>query len=233
MGVSAEGRPKGHRIWAERAPRLLVQEIFPPIEQELGPYKHYFKGNVLNAGAGNRDIRHLIEGKLYNQDIPTGLHNANIDIFSPLHQIPVAENFFDAVICNAVLEHVANPDEVMREFRRVCKPGGILYLCVPFMQPEHLDPTDFQRYTLDGLKRLVDQHGFEVIHADGLHSVYTTLAWVFIEWLNAANTFEHFLLKWLFFPYLRRRSKTSNFHVHSLASAYRVIGRKRGDISNQ
>jgi len=204
-----------------------VGEIFPPIEAELGPYQRYFKGNVLNAGAGNRDIRHLINGRLYNQDIQTGLHNANIDIFSPLHQIPIEADFFDAIICNAVLEHVQNPAEVLTEFKRVCKPGGILYLCVPFMQPEHLDPTDFQRYTIDGLKRLVHQHGFEVIHAEGVHSVYTTLAWIFLDWLNAANSFEHFLLKWLFFPYLKRRCRHSQLHVHSLASAYRVIGRKQ------
>jgi SAM-dependent methyltransferase len=205
---------------------LTVAEIFPPIETELGPYRQYFKGNVLNAGAGNRDIRHLVDGRLYNQDIEAGLHNANIDIFSPLHRIPVAADFFDAIICNAVLEHVENPEEVLTEFQRVCKPGGILYLCVPFMQPEHLDPTDFQRYTIAGLQRLVRQHGFEVLHAEGVHSVYTTLGWLFLEWLNAANTFEHFLLKWLFFPYLRNRCRRSRLHVHSLASAYRVIARK-------
>ena len=196
------------------------------IEEEFGGCKEYFRGKVLNAGAGNRDIRHLIQGQLVNQDIPSGLHNANIDIYSPLHKIPVEPNHFDAIICNAVLEHVENPGEVLTEFHRVCKPGGILYLVVPFMQPEHLDPTDFQRYTIDGLQREVRLHGFEVIKAEGVHSVYTTLGWVFIEWLNSANTFEHFLLKCLLFPYLRRKLRRSRFQVHRLASAYRVIGRK-------
>jgi len=224
--MSAAG-PPGRRFWDRWAPRLSVPELFPSIEEEFGPYREYFKGNVLNAGAGNRDIRPLVSGKLFNQDIPTGLHNANIDIFSPLHRIPVEPGFFDAVICNAVLEHVENPDEVMQEFRRVCKPGGILYLCVPFMQPEHLDPTDFQRYTIAGLRRLGEKHGFEIIHSEGVHSVYTTLGWIFIEWLNSANTFRHFLLKCLFFPYLKRQCRHSRVHVHSLASAYRIVARKR------
>jgi hypothetical protein len=94
------------------------------------------------------------------------------------------------------------------------------------MQPEHLDPTDFQRYTIAGLKHLAEMHGFEVIRSEGVHSVYTTLGWIFIEWLNSKNSFKHFALKWLFLPWLKRRCRQSQFHVHSLASAYRIIARK-------
>jgi SAM-dependent methyltransferase len=217
------------RWWDRWAPQLTADDLFPHIETEFGVYRQYYKGNVLNAGAGNRDIRPMIQGKLYNQDIPGGFHNANIDIYSPLHKIPVADAFFDCIICNAVLEHVENPEEVMREFQRVCKPGGYLYLAVPFMQPEHLDPTDFQRYTLDGLKRLVRQHGFEVVHAEGVHSVYTTLGWICGEWLKTANTFENFIWKCLLFPYFKRKIRAGKGpHAHTIASAYRVLGRKNG-----
>lgn len=217
------------RWWDRWAPKLHSEDIFPSIEEELGEYRQYFKGNILNAGAGNRDIRKMVQGKIFNQDIPQGLHNANIDIYSPLHQIPVADGFFDCIICNAVLEHVENPEAIMKEFHRVCKPGGYLYLSVPFMQPEHKDPADFQRYTLDGLKRLVQQHGFEVVRGEGVHSVYASLGWIFVRWLETANTFDHFLLKCLLFPYLKYKiRKGKPLHVHTLASAYRVLGIKKG-----
>ncbi len=199
---------------------LEMDEVFPTIEAELGPYKHWFKGRVLNAGAGSRDISHLVEGELLNQDIFEAPH---IDYVSPLHAIPVEDGFFDTIICNAVLEHVANPEQVLAEFARVCKPGGTLYLCVPFMQPEHLDPTDFQRYTLDGLEREVVRHGFEVRESGPVHSVYTTLGWIMRDWLGPKTNVSARMLKAVIFPVLRYKCRTSNEQVHSLASAYRVI----------
>lgn len=206
---------------------LNIGALFPSLADELGEHACLLQGEVLNAGAGNRDLRSLVPGRVHNQDIPEGLHNDNIDILSPLHEIPVEDGFFDAIVCNAVLEHVANPEEVIAEFARVCKPGGLLYLCVPFLQPEHLDPTDFQRYTLDGLKLLAQRHGFDVQVAEGVHNVYVTLGWMAREWLMASNRVHFRIVRRILFPLLARKARTSKLHVHSLASAYRVLATRR------
>jgi SAM-dependent methyltransferase len=208
-------------------PQLTPNLIFPPIEAEFTPYKHLFIGKVLNAGAGHRDISHLINGELFNQDIPHGLHNANIHIYSPLHEIPKPDGFFDAIICNAVLEHVENPEEVIAEFARVCRPGGALYLGVPFLQPEHKDPTDFQRYTADGLTKLAERHGFSVERVEAVHNIYTTLAWIISYWLSAANSLRNYFLKLVLFPLLRWGCRHSHEQIFAAASCYRLIGRRR------
>jgi SAM-dependent methyltransferase len=222
--MSDRSRTRLRTLGTRLTPTLSPGDIFPDLEREFGDYRRYFRGTVLNAGAGSRDISSIVDGTLVNQDIETGLHNENIDVFSPLHDVPFEDGYFDAIICNAVLEHVANPEEVMAEFARVCKPGGLLYLVVPFMQPEHLDPTDFQRYTRDGLALLCERHGFGVIEVEGVHSVYVTLAWIVSEWLREARGARGALLRATLFPYLKWKARTSTEHVHSLASAYRAIG---------
>ena len=199
---------------------LDMAEVFPSIEEELGPYRRHFRGRVLNAGAGTRDISDLVEGELVNQDLEPG---PGIDFVAPLHQVPADDASFDAVICNAVLEHVPNPDAVVAELHRVTRPGGVLYLCIPFMQPVHLDPGDYQRYTLDGLRLLAERHGFEVREAGPVHSVYVTLAWIVSEWLRGRKGPGAKALKAILYPALRRKCRTSTDQVASIASAYRVL----------
>lgn len=221
----SELRQRIHRWWKAIAhgPSLQVAELFPPLPSEIGPYGHILQGRVLNAGAGNRDISSLVRGELFNQDIAEGQHNENIHIYSPLHRIPKPDGFFDTIFCNAVLEHVANPEEVMTEFSRVCRKGGGLYLAVPFLQPEHKDPSDFQRFTADGLAGLVRRHGFEVTNVDALFNIYTTLGWIIICWLESRKSARNTLLKWILYPWLRRLSQTSNEQVPAAASCYRVV----------
>lgn len=197
--------------------------IWPDLENEIGTWKKYLKGRCLNAGAGNRDISHLVDGELINQDIESGLHNENIDIYSPLHNIPVDDKAFDSIICNAVLEHVDNPEEVMDEFYRVLRPEGFLYLCVPFLQPYHPDPTDYQRYTHDGLVALAEKHGFKVLEIEPVHSVFHTLSWIIEVWLRPKRSLKHRILKSILFPVLRNRTRSSSEKVMEVASGFRLI----------
>jgi SAM-dependent methyltransferase len=60
-----------------------------------------------------------------------GARYITADIESPLakvkadiHQLPFSDNAFDAVLCNHVLEHVADDIKAMQELKRVLKPGG-------------------------------------------------------------------------------------------------------------
>lgn len=64
-------------------------------------------------------------------DIESPLAKVKMDI----HQMPFEDNRFDAVLCNHVLEHVADDIKAMSEIRRVLKPGGWAILQIPFFSP--------------------------------------------------------------------------------------------------
>jgi SAM-dependent methyltransferase len=64
-------------------------------------------------------------------DIESPLAKVKMDI----HQMPFEDNRFDVVLCNHVLEHVADDIKAMREIHRVLKPGGWAILQIPFFSP--------------------------------------------------------------------------------------------------
>jgi SAM-dependent methyltransferase len=221
-------RVRGHLEWMSRqylVPTSLA--VFPPIDDEITPHRGLLTGRVLNAGSGSRDISALVPGELINQDLTwDGDTRTNVHIKSPLHAIPVADGHFDAILCIAVLEHVENPEEVLAEMYRVLKPGGHLIISVPFLQPEHKVPTDFQRYTKDGLVRTVSQAGFEVRAAKPLFSVYHTFYWQAHIWLHLKHTPSYWLLRVLILRGLLWMAKRSTLQSEQLASAFQVIACK-------
>jgi SAM-dependent methyltransferase len=204
--------------------------IWPAIDYELVDYKNrgLLKGKILNAGAGWRKIDHLIEGELVNQDLRwTEESRTHIQIYSPLHQIPLPKDDLDGIICLAVLEHVENPIEVVAEFFRVLKPGGFCIASVPFLQPEHKCPTDFQRYTRDGLVCLFEKSGFAVKESRCLFNVYHTIHWILSEYfgLFKANK-SMLLLKYAILPILGKLAKTSTIRSDVISTAFQVLAYK-------
>lgn len=67
-----------------------------------------------------------------------------------IQSMPFAENSFDVVLCNHVLEHVNDDLVALREISRVLKPGGFAILQVPFLRlclklPLKIPPSHRQR----------------------------------------------------------------------------------------
>lgn len=73
-----------------------------------------------------------IHGDQYvTADIESPLAKVKMDI----HKMPFPDNTFQVVLCNHVLEHVADDIQGIKEITRVLKPGGFAILQVPFFHP--------------------------------------------------------------------------------------------------
>lgn len=70
---------------------------------------------------------------------------------------------FDVVICEQVLEHVRNPWAAARTLRDLCRPGGYVIVSTPFLIRVHHEPSDYWRFTADGLQLLLEEAGLDVV----------------------------------------------------------------------
>lgn len=70
------------------------------------------------------------------------------------------ENYFDLVICCSVLEHTPKPWVMAEHLQRIIRPGGVIYIAVPWIWRYHKYPDDYFRYSFAGIKSLFDKCEF-------------------------------------------------------------------------
>jgi SAM-dependent methyltransferase len=66
---------------------------------------------------------------------------------------------FDLAVSQETVEHVDDPFLAVREIVRVVRPGGKIYLQVPFVIGYHPGPQDYWRFTREGVAVLLRQAG--------------------------------------------------------------------------
>lgn len=109
-------------------------------DKEGEKYKDYFKGCEYYTLDKNKNEMNE--------------YHFNLD----LHNLSNLTKKFDLIICMNTLEHVRNPFGVAKEISNLIKPGGYLFVSIPFFYPIHKDILgrygDYWRLTDDGLKIL-------------------------------------------------------------------------------
>jgi SAM-dependent methyltransferase len=167
-----------------RLPRIHPVR-FQPLEEELQPVARYLTGRTLDAGCGTRDVTAWLRAhgvtELTRYDIASDDPRV---VIGPIESMPFDDATFDSALCNAVLEHIVDPERAMAELARVVRKGGTMVVTVPFLQPFHGNPGDFRRYTADGLVQLGRNAGLELIDVLPVHSIAQTLAWIIWEYAS-------------------------------------------------
>ena len=82
-----------------------------------------------------------------------------VDVVSPAESLPFPDERFDVVVSFMALEHVQDPARALREMHRVLRPGGLALVAVPATAAYHPVPTDYWRWTQEGLVKLIGDNG--------------------------------------------------------------------------
>ena len=140
-------------------PKLFCEHIF----------SKYEKGKLLDIGCGNGSLTQELQELGYDvhavdfSDEPKELLK---DRFTKIDfqndNLPFENNTFDIVFSKSVVEHLKEPDKIIKEAYRVLKPGGIIVTLTPSWKHnydhafyvDHTHVTPFTRYSLETLHKL-------------------------------------------------------------------------------
>lgn len=97
-----------------------------------------------------------------------------------LYNLPHEIRTFDEIVCYETLEHMRGDAEVVREFYRILRPGGVLHICCPYrLHPRHqAEVLDLNEsgghvrpgYTEEDYRRLLEPIGFKIDRLVGIGS---------------------------------------------------------------
>jgi SAM-dependent methyltransferase len=204
--------------------------------------------SLLDAGCGPQEYRKYCSHLVYKgQDFGQydgkgnleGLQQSDwrygkLDYFGNVWEIEERDEAFDAILCTEVLEHVPYPNESIREFARLLKPGGVLLLTAPFSSLPHMEPYyfygGFSRYYY---RHFLEANGFEIKRIDPNGNAFEYLAQ---ETVRSKQYIRNPLLKIVYMlmaygltvPLLKLLARLDTVSNKSLVFGYHVKAVKAG-----
>jgi len=192
---------------------------------------------IIGGSVEGKGIRSLTGDNLFDiieGDVSFG---PKTKIVFDAHNIPFAENVFDLVICQAVLEHVIKPAECVKEIYRVLKEHGMVYVETPFMQQVHGGAFDFTRYTHSGHRILLQD--FEEVKSGPTAYAGTGFYWSYYYLLQSLfgfnktiNNFVKLFARFTGSPFLLFDFLTFGKRKYDAASGFYFIGKKSSQKFN-
>lgn len=195
------------------------------ILEALRNHLSYFRGTVLDIGCGYMPYKPLVltppsrAEKYIGLDLKDNAYQKP-DLEWDGRTIPLEDESVDCALATEVLEHCPDPDTLMRQALRVLKPGGLLFLTVPFLWPLHDVPYDEYRYTPFALERHLRNAGFGQIMLSALGCWDASLALMIGLWVRRRPMSKHkrAILSKLALPvvrYLAERDRPSHAFTES------------------
>lgn len=133
--------------------------LYPKLNQ-------YLNGKLLDVGCGIGDMlvyRPNSIGVDINQLDVEFCRQRGCEAYEmPIDKLPFADECFDSVLLDNVIEHILDPVPLLTEIKRVMRKDAVLLVGVPGMKGQSIDPDHKVFYDEKALIDLAGRLGFKV-----------------------------------------------------------------------
>ncbi|MFK5857451.1 MAG: methyltransferase domain-containing protein [Bacteroidota bacterium] len=205
--------------WVEKYIQLFEFAIHGKMMREkINRYESYFKGKVIDVGAGDQPYRKLF--KSASKYIATNTKKHYKDKLDDVDQytdvwiedastLPFDDNSADGILCFQVLSVIQKPELFFKETDRILIPGGKLLLTTDFLYPTW-SKSDKARYSIQQLERFAKEAGLNVLKSESfggfkslMFSLISRRGRSYPERIKSASTlFGKFFRSFVFLTYL-------------------------------
>lgn len=155
---------------------------YSPASEEL--IREHADGWVLDLGAGGKHIQ-------YSNVVQVDVFRFPMtDVVASADCLPFRNDAFNAVVSQAVFEHLQYPDAAAKEIWRVLKPDGVAKVDSAFLQPEHAYPHHYFNATEAGLKHWFRDFDIEWSGVEPYQHPKWALLWFLDVYLAALPNIE-------------------------------------------
>ena len=146
----------------------------------LAPLMH---GRVVDVGAGRSPYYDVFSAGArsyiavdYPASLPADEARPIARVAGVVEALPLRDGSADALLSTQVLYQTIDPSRGLREVCRVLRPGGHAILSAPHSSPVHSEPYDLYRFTPQGLRRLGEEAGLEVVRLETQGQLFSGFA---------------------------------------------------------
>lgn len=166
--------PSLPHIWKHDAylTRPLMRHVLDIVQRLLKPGM-----TVVDMGAGTAPYRDLFTSKAAKYICADIAGEKAEIILEPGKPVPMPDGKADLIVSFQVLEHVWDIDWYLSEARRLLHDEGMLILSTHGVWLYHPHPTDYRRWTCEGLVKEIETRGYKV---EEFHAMVGPFAWTIL-----------------------------------------------------